>query len=112
MKHTRARNVIERTFSLLKMRWGILRSPSWYLVKTANKIIMACCLLHNYIRTETVVDPLELELDEYMSNCPNVGEADNKIEIVDSLDVTPEWTTWRDTMAENMFNEWRNNQAV
>ncbi|PPE02619.1 hypothetical protein GOBAR_DD00318 [Gossypium barbadense] len=30
MKHASARNVIERCFGLLKMRWGILRSPSFY----------------------------------------------------------------------------------
>ncbi|KAL8465468.1 hypothetical protein ACS0TY_034828 [Phlomoides rotata] len=48
------------------MRWGILRSPSWYPIKTANKIIMACCLLHNYIRNEMVVDLLELDLDDYI----------------------------------------------
>ncbi|KAL8471992.1 hypothetical protein ACS0TY_029288 [Phlomoides rotata] len=49
MKHTRARNVIERTFGLLKMRWGILRSPSWSSIKKHNQIIMACCLIHNFI---------------------------------------------------------------
>ncbi|XP_019190791.1 PREDICTED: uncharacterized protein LOC109185266 [Ipomoea nil] len=30
MKHAAARNVIERCFGLLKMRWAILRSPSFY----------------------------------------------------------------------------------
>ncbi|PPD66321.1 hypothetical protein GOBAR_DD36800 [Gossypium barbadense] len=30
MKHASARNVIERFFGLLKLRWGILRSPSFY----------------------------------------------------------------------------------
>ncbi|PPD85896.1 hypothetical protein GOBAR_DD17181 [Gossypium barbadense] len=30
MKHASARNVIERCFGLLKVRWGILRSPSFY----------------------------------------------------------------------------------
>ncbi|KAL8550719.1 hypothetical protein ACS0TY_009211 [Phlomoides rotata] len=112
MKHTRARNVIERTFGLLKMRWGILRSPSWYPIRTANKIIMACFLLHNYIRNEMDVDPLKLDLDEYMLPCLTVGDADDGIEMVDSLDTMPEWNTWRDSMAINMFNEWRNNQAV
>ncbi|PPD70662.1 hypothetical protein GOBAR_DD32456 [Gossypium barbadense] len=32
MKHASARNVIERCFGLLKLRWGILRSPSFYLI--------------------------------------------------------------------------------
>ena len=36
MKHASARNVIERCFGLLKMRWAILRSPSYYLIKTQN----------------------------------------------------------------------------
>ncbi|PPD91223.1 hypothetical protein GOBAR_DD11842 [Gossypium barbadense] len=30
MKHASARNVIERCFGLLKLRWGILKSPSFY----------------------------------------------------------------------------------
>ncbi|XP_047952309.1 uncharacterized protein LOC125197835 isoform X2 [Salvia hispanica] len=30
LRHTRARNVIERAFAVIKMRWGILRSASYY----------------------------------------------------------------------------------
>ncbi|KAG8503095.1 hypothetical protein CXB51_000897 [Gossypium anomalum] len=33
MKHASARNVIERCFGFLKLRWGILRNPSFYPVR-------------------------------------------------------------------------------
>ncbi|GAV56959.1 LOW QUALITY PROTEIN: DDE_4 domain-containing protein, partial [Cephalotus follicularis] len=46
-----ARNVIERCFGILKM-WAILRSKSYFPVKTQCRIISPCCLLHNYIRRE------------------------------------------------------------
>ncbi|KAL0395310.1 UNVERIFIED_CONTAM: hypothetical protein Slati_4497200 [Sesamum latifolium] len=59
MKHASARNVIERTFGLLKARWAILRSSAFYSIKVQNRIIMACCLLHNYIRQEMTDDPIE-----------------------------------------------------
>ncbi|KAH0684599.1 hypothetical protein KY289_022351 [Solanum tuberosum] len=45
-------------------RWGILRSPSWYSVKIHNRIISACCLIHNFIRREMEVDPLEIDVEE------------------------------------------------
>ncbi|XP_039130874.1 uncharacterized protein LOC120267259 [Dioscorea cayenensis subsp. rotundata] len=70
-KHSSARNVIEICFGLLKMRWGILRDRSWYPVKTHWRIISACALLHNHIRREMALDPLEAELDEsYMDSHP------------------------------------------
>ncbi|MFQ6634674.1 hypothetical protein Gotur_010512, partial [Gossypium turneri] len=45
MKHASARNVIERCFGLLKLRWRILRSPSFY-------------------PTHMSIDPIEVELGE------------------------------------------------
>ncbi|KAL8474223.1 hypothetical protein ACS0TY_030881 [Phlomoides rotata] len=104
MKHTRARNVIERTFGLLKMRWGILWSPSWYPIKIHNQIVMACCLLHNYIRGEMAVDPLEDGLDQFLEN-EDSQAGDANIEIIGSLETSPEWTMWRDNRAQQMWNE-------
>ncbi|XP_060960906.1 protein ANTAGONIST OF LIKE HETEROCHROMATIN PROTEIN 1-like [Cannabis sativa] len=63
MKHSSARNIIERCFGLLKIRWAILRSPSFYPIKTQCRIMTACCLLHNFIRREMSYDPMEAELD-------------------------------------------------
>ncbi|KAG8478688.1 hypothetical protein CXB51_028509 [Gossypium anomalum] len=57
MKHASARNVIERCFGLLKLRWGILRSPSFYPSSRGTKrkwapeedaALVACMVdLHN-----------------------------------------------------------------
>ncbi|KAL0346368.1 UNVERIFIED_CONTAM: hypothetical protein Scaly_1652800 [Sesamum calycinum] len=73
MKHASTRNVIERTFGLLKARWAILRSPSFYDIDDQNRIIIACCLLHNFIRQEMSVDPLETEMNESIS----LGDVEN-----------------------------------
>ena len=64
MKHVSARNIIERCFGLLELRWGILRSPSFYPVRVHNRIIIACCLLHNFIRTHMSIDPIEAKVGE------------------------------------------------
>ncbi|KAK4733329.1 hypothetical protein R3W88_007590 [Solanum pinnatisectum] len=100
MKHARARNAIERTFGLLKGRWGILRSPSWYSVKIHNRIISACCLIHNFIRREMEVDPLEIDVEE------QVEYQQDNIDVVES---SQEWTTWRDELAQSMWNAYLNN---
>ncbi|PPD85044.1 hypothetical protein GOBAR_DD18033 [Gossypium barbadense] len=64
MKHASARNVIERFFGLLKLRWGILRSLSFYPIRVHNRVTIACCLLHNFIRTHMTIDPIEAEVGE------------------------------------------------
>ena len=102
MKHASARNVIERCFGLLKMRWAILRSPSYYPIKTQNRIITACCLIHNLIRREMSIDPIENDL--------NTNEATQNLtedDIVASIASSDQWTTWRDDLAKQMFDEWR-----
>ncbi|KAL0404507.1 UNVERIFIED_CONTAM: hypothetical protein Sradi_2091500 [Sesamum radiatum] len=102
MKHASARNVIERTFGLLKVRWAILRSPSFYGIDDQNRIIIACCLLHNFIREEMSVEPLESMLNETIS--PSNAENTEYIGIVETNSV---WNCWRNEIARSMYNDWR-----
>ncbi|KAK9274302.1 hypothetical protein L1049_019116 [Liquidambar formosana] len=100
MKHSSARNVIERCFGLLKRRWAILRSPSFYPVKIHNQIIVACVLLHNHITREMPTDPFAELLFTENYTIPH-GQS------LEYVDVTDQWQDWKDTMANEMFNEWR-----
>lgn len=105
MRHAKARNAIERAFGILKSRWAILRSPSFYPIKQQNRIIMACCLLHNFIRLNTDTDPEELNVPEYVvSDDPLIPNPAGQF--VEHIEGTNEWTNFRDTLAVNMYNDW------
>ena len=106
MKHSAARNVIERCFGQLKLRWAILRSPSFYPVRTHNRVIIACCLLHNLIKRENVVDPLDEELESF-EVVPSPADTNP----IMSIEPTDAWSTWRDTLANKMFSEFRNQRG-
>ncbi|KAL6187964.1 hypothetical protein ACLB2K_039359 [Fragaria x ananassa] len=101
MKHSKARNVIERCFGLLKGRWGILRSSSFYPIKTQCCIITACCLLHNLIKREMSVDPMENVV------FPLEPQNLEDIDVVGTVDSSDQWNAWRNDLALQMFNEWR-----
>jgi hypothetical protein len=86
-KHAKARNVIERCFGILKKRWAILRSPSFYPMRAQNRMIIACSYLHNFIRMEMSVD-LE-ENSDIIDNEMSVGG--EEIDTIESVDPTNEW---------------------
>ena len=115
MKHSKPRNVIERCFGLLKGRWKILASPSFFSIETQVRIIMACCLLHNLIRKfmshdpqETVLEEEEQEEEEEEEEGEtNSEDGSDEVEYITNISPTEEWLTFRNTMATNMFNAWR-----
>ncbi|KAL0409498.1 UNVERIFIED_CONTAM: hypothetical protein Sradi_1884200 [Sesamum radiatum] len=103
LRHSSARNVIERTFGLLKTRWGILRSHMYYTPRTHNRIIMACCLLHNFLLMEMPDDPIVNETRDEVDN--NLEEG---TDFVSTVEATTAWSRWPDELASNMYNEWLN----
>ncbi|KAK3173975.1 hypothetical protein Dsin_032566 [Dipteronia sinensis] len=106
MKHSQARNIIERCFGLLKKRWAILRSPSFYPIRFQGRMIIACALLHNFIRMYMDVDP-----EEYtpvtLDDLPIGEDVPNELESIDVVEGSDEWSQWRDDLASEMFDAWR-----
>ncbi|KAK0605992.1 hypothetical protein LWI29_032923 [Acer saccharum] len=106
MKHSQARNIIERCFGLLKKRWAILRSPSFYPIRFQGRVIIACALLHNFIRMYMDVDP-----EEYtpvtLDDLPIGEDIPNELESIDVVEGSNEWSQWRDDLAREMFDAWR-----
>ena len=110
MKHSQARNVIERCFGLLKKRWAILRSPSFYPIRIQGRIVIACALLHNFIRTHMTLDPEE-NTSFNVEDMPIGEEQPNQSQIVDVVESSNEWTQWRDDLAQEMFDSWMSTRS-
>ncbi|CAL9029721.1 unnamed protein product [Prunus brigantina] len=112
LRHSIARNVIERSFGLLKKRWSILRTPSFFDIKTQIRIINACFVLHNFIRLEQHNDPVLQDqdlgflasVDHEISNHSTLEGNANRIT---SVQVTNQWTTFRGTLALQMFHDYQ-----
>ncbi|CAA0808317.1 Unknown protein, partial [Striga hermonthica] len=94
LRHAKARNAIERSFGILKMRWAILRSCSYYSIRTQNRIIMACALLHNFIRTSMAYDPFESLVPEIPDGV--LSGANGEDDLIDQVEASPEWTHFCD----------------
>ncbi|XP_028052513.1 protein ALP1-like [Camellia sinensis] len=104
IRHSSACNVIERCFGLLKMRWAILRSYSYFPIKTQFHIITACCLLHNLIQREMPMDLVDDENEEMNPLPPATELGDEMIDVVEASD---QWSERRTALATQMFNEWQ-----
>jgi hypothetical protein len=54
--HSSLRNVVERSFGVLKMKWRILQKIPPYTPEKQAQIICACMALHNFVRTSGIDD--------------------------------------------------------
>lgn len=61
LRHASLRSKIERTFGILKNRFKMLTTQPFYPYRTQVAVVLACCVLHNYIQT---VDPNDLFFNE------------------------------------------------
>ncbi|KAG5035302.1 hypothetical protein JHK87_010212 [Glycine soja] len=99
LRHASARNAIERSFGILKKRWSILRTPSFFDIKTQIRIINGCFVLHNFIRDEQQTNQLlEVQDSEFLSvvdeelvHQSREGVQNNVIDGIITIQATEQW---------------------
>ena len=76
--HSSVRNVIERSFGLLKMKWQILYKIPRFSMLTQKKIVAATMVLHNFIREHASYDDDFANFDRDPNFVPTIPERYNK----------------------------------
>lgn len=106
-RHSSLSNVIQRSFSLLKTRFPILKLAPQYAVHIQRDIVIAACVLHNYIRRMSEKDWLFSDAERItMDELPDLDENPD-MELVASL---PEHVAFslRESIAAEMWNDFIN----
>ena len=111
--HSSVRNVIERSFGVLKMKWQILYKMPGYSMVTQKKIVAATMVLHNFIHEHASVDVDFANFDRDPTYMPTILERYNKYAVSqhasdgstsESNFVTMD--TFRDSMATSIALAW------
>ncbi|KAJ3684161.1 hypothetical protein LUZ61_013325 [Rhynchospora tenuis] len=111
LRHSSARNVIERAFGVVKKRFPIMGSSNQphYSVKVQKEIIVACCLLHNYLIEKDPDRQLIDEVDAEIASRTN--EPENDVRVDDNQD-RMRGEQLRDDIAAAMWRDYNVRRAT
>ena len=96
--------MIEHTFGILKQHFPMLRHATSYTIMTPTKIMLACCILHNFIMIEDDV-PCKVEIEE------DIDRGGINVPILETFGMTQrdrdDWGIFLDELAEKMWEDYR-----
>lgn len=108
LRHAQARNVVERIFGVVKRRFRLINTAPEYLLKKQAKMVLALCVLHNFI---CVHDPQDLDgatledLNNYrqQSHTPTTDDYSTHI----SHEERDRANDFRDRIAKQMWEQYQ-----
>ncbi|XP_021860979.2 protein ALP1-like isoform X2 [Spinacia oleracea] len=68
LRHSSLRMCVERAFGVLKKRFRVLDAEPFWPFKTQVDVVLACCVIHNYLRGVDPNDPIAREVDMEMNS--------------------------------------------
>ncbi|XP_022681192.1 protein ALP1-like [Setaria italica] len=104
--HSSLRNVIERSFGVLKNKWRILRDLPSYPMAKQSQIIIACMAIHNFIR-ESAIGDVDFENADHEENdaTPSEGPSSQGNEGATQHEYEDQsMNQFRDWIADGLFN--------
>ncbi|XP_072148926.1 protein ALP1-like [Setaria viridis] len=104
--HSSLRNVIERSFGVLKMKWRILLGIPSFPIEKQSKIIVACMALHNFIRENDHADRAFDMCDRDENFVPFTEESsiEGHEGNTEETDGDQNMNKFRDSIANGLFN--------
>ncbi|KAF2283133.1 hypothetical protein GH714_043463 [Hevea brasiliensis] len=106
-RHSSLRNVIQRSFSVLKTRFPILKLAPQYGFHIQRDIVLAACVLHNYIRREERNDWLFASIDgEAVQELPDFDDQP-EMQVASSIQRQIAFSL-RESIAAAMWNDFIN----
>ncbi|KAJ8979101.1 hypothetical protein NQ317_014113 [Molorchus minor] len=99
------RSVIERAFALLKGKWRRLKYIDMSLSEEIPNVILAACILHNFVLNREMVDSDDEDEEEFNNVNIEANDRDNDFEDADNAhnDVPPLPRTASISAAESGF---------
>ena len=115
-RHSSLRNVIERCFGVLKARFTILKHMPNYKLRRQRLIPIACCVLHNFIRSQGHGDRMfrEYENKDMLIDGEGEGEGEGEGRSIPNIDLSPAnvalMSNVRDEIANKMWRDCSRNR--
>jgi hypothetical protein len=94
LRHSSLRVTVERAFGALKNRFRILDNKPFHPYKTQVKLVLACCIIHNWILLHGVDEVVPLE----STWVPNSNGPHGVV-----VDDNASWASVRDEIANQMW---------
>mmetsp|Transcript_24507 Transcript_24507/g.22267 ORF Transcript_24507/g.22267 Transcript_24507/m.22267 type:complete len:393 (+) Transcript_24507:74-1252(+) len=107
LRHASLRNVIERSFGVLKKRFNILNCMRNFTFDSQINIVYSTMALHNFIR---IYQSIPDKYDDEDNNGNDDASDDDDDDIVDNSDRINNLKNWRNQIAEDMWNDYNNYQ--
>ncbi|WVZ96112.1 hypothetical protein U9M48_041791, partial [Paspalum notatum var. saurae] len=96
LRHSSLRVTVERAFGALKNRFRILDNKPFHPFKTQVKLVLTCCILHNWILGHGVDEVVPMESTWEPNNSSPMGHGV-------PMDDNSAWATIRDQWANQMW---------
>ena len=114
-RHSSIRNVIERTFGVLKKRFPVIKDsmPPYKKMAMQGNIVIACCVVHNFIRENDLDDFCfsEVEMGNGTSSSGGGGDDGAEQSYVDNTTLNfssnelRHWAAYRELIADQIWND-------
>uniref|UniRef100_A0A452YXF3 DDE Tnp4 domain-containing protein n=1 Tax=Aegilops tauschii subsp. strangulata TaxID=200361 RepID=A0A452YXF3_AEGTS len=110
LRHAQLRNHVERIIGILKARYPILKAATMFDIDTQVDTVVACCVLHNFIRLHNgdMTLPNRATMDVNESNMKDVPDGDVKYkkDVIVFNNLRQAGNEMRDAMAMQMWADY------